>query len=72
MQIASGKVVHGHVELDGELPEGATVTVIARDEDETFEANPATEKMLLDAIAQCERGDTIPMTQLMSELRNRE
>ena len=29
MRMASGKVVGGRVELDGELPEGATVTVIA-------------------------------------------
>lgn len=71
MQIASGKVVDGRVELDGELPEGASVTVIARDDDETFEADPATEKMLLDAIAQCERGDTIPLKQLLPELRSR-
>ena len=55
-------VVDGRVELDGELPEGASVTVIARDDDETFEADPAAEKMLLEAIAQCERGDTVPMT----------
>jgi hypothetical protein len=72
MQIASGKVVDGRVELDGELPEGASVTVIARDDDETFEADPAAEKMLLDAIAQCERGDTIPLKQLLPELRSRE
>ena len=72
MQIASGKVVDGRVELDGELPEGASVTVIARDDDETFEVDPATEKMLLDAIAQCKRGDTIPLTQLLPELRSRE
>jgi hypothetical protein len=71
MQIASGKVVDGRVELDGELPEGASVTVIARDDDETFEADPATEKMLLDAIAQCELGDTIPLKQLLPELRSR-
>ena len=71
MQIASGKVVDGRVELDGELPEGASVTVIARDDDETFEADPATEKMLLDAIAQCELGDTIPLKQLLPELRTR-
>ena len=45
---ASGKVVHGRVELDGELPEGSSVTVIAADDD-AFEADPATEKMLLDA-----------------------
>lgn len=72
MQMASGKVVDGRVELDGELPEGASVTVIARDDDETFEADPATEKMLLDAIAQCERGDTIPLKQLLPDLRSRE
>ena len=72
MQIASGKVVDGRVELDGELPEGASVTVIAREADETFEADPVTEKMLLEAIAQCERGDTIPMKQLLSDLRSRE
>ena len=71
MQIASGKVVDGRVELDGERPEGASVTVIARDDDETFEADPATEKMLLDAIAQCELGDTIPLKQVLPELRNR-
>ena len=72
MQIASGKVVDGRVELDGELPEGASVTVIARDDDETFDADPATEKMLLDAIAQCERGDTVPLKQLLPEPRRRE
>ena len=71
MQIASGKVVDGRVELNGELPEGASVTVIASDGDETLEADPATEKMLLEAIAQCERGDTIPMNQFLSDLRSR-
>ena len=72
MQIASGKVIGGRVELDGELPEGASVTVIARDEDETFEADSATEKMLLEAIAQCERGQSVPLEQVLSELRSRE
>ena len=72
MRIASGRVVGGRVEIDGDLPEGATVTVLALEGDETFEADPATEKVLLEAIAQCERGDTIPMTRLLSELRGRE
>lgn len=44
MQIASGKVVQGRVELDAELPEGASVTVIASDGDETFEVDAETEK----------------------------
>lgn len=72
MRVASGKVVGGRVELDGELPEGASVTVLAREGDETFEADPETEQMLLDAIAQCERGETMPLTQLLGELRSRE
>jgi beta-lactam-binding protein with PASTA domain len=72
MVIASGKVVGGRVELDTELPEGTSVTVFARDGDETFEADPETERMLLDAIAQCERGDTIPLPQLLGQLRDRE
>jgi hypothetical protein len=72
MVIASGRVVGGRVELDSELPEGASVTVLAREGDETFEADPETERMLLDSIAQCERGETIPLTQLLGELRDRE
>ena len=72
MRIAAGKVVDGRIELDADLPEGASVTVLALEGDETFEADPATEKMLLEAIAQCNRGETVPMTQLLSELRSRE
>jgi hypothetical protein len=56
----------------GDLSEAAAVTVIAFDRDETFEADPETENMLLDSIAQCEQSETIPMVQLLSELRNRE
>jgi len=70
--IASGKVVGGRVELDSELPEGTSVTVLARDGDETCEAGSETERMLLDAIAQCERGDTTPLPQLLGQLRDRE
>ena len=72
MRIASGKVVDGRVELDAELPEGASVTVIARDDEASFEVDAATERMLLDAIAQCERGQTLPVEQVLSELRRRE
>jgi hypothetical protein len=40
--------------------------------DATFEADPATEKMLLEAIAQCERGQTTPLSDFLAELRSRE
>jgi hypothetical protein len=72
MQIASGKVVDGRVELDAALPEGASVTVLALDGDETFEADAETEKMLLQAIAQCDRGHTTPLSEVLSDLRRRE
>ena len=72
MVIASGKVVGDRVELDSDLPEGTSVTGLARDGDETFEANPETERILLDVISQCQRGDTVPLPQLLAELRNRE
>ena len=72
MRITTGKVVGGRVETDTQLPEGASVTVLAIEGDETFEADAATEKILLDAIAQCDRGNTSPATRLLSDLRARE
>jgi hypothetical protein len=72
MRIAPGKVVNGRVELDAELPEGTSVTVLALEGDETFEADTETEQMLLQALAQCEKGQTTPMADVVSELRRRE
>jgi hypothetical protein len=72
MRITSGKVVDGRVELDTDLREGTSVIVIAPEGDETFEADVETETMLLEAIAQCERGLTTPLSDLLAELRSRE
>lgn len=72
MRIASGKVVAGRVELDGELPEGASVTVLALEGDETFEVDAETEKMLLESMAECDNGRTKTFTDFLSELRSRE
>ena len=72
MRIASGKVVGGRVELDSELPEGTSVTVLAPDGDETFEADPELEQMLFDSIAEADRGETLPMSDGLSALRSRE
>jgi hypothetical protein len=65
-------VVHGHVELaDAEFPEGAAVTVLLSNE-ETFQADPETERMLLLSITRCERGRAIPIEEVLGDLRNRE
>lgn len=57
---------------DAELPEGANVMVLLPEGDETFEADPETERMLLESIAQCERGETVPFERLLEDLRRRE
>jgi len=73
MRVASGRVIGGRVELnDAELPEGAAVIVLFPEGDETFEADPETERMLLESIEQCERGQTVPLEQVIEELRGRE
>ena len=62
----------GRVELDAELPEGASVTVLALEGDETFEPDAETETMLLEAIAQCQRGLTTRLKDFLDEMRSRE
>jgi hypothetical protein len=71
MRITSGKVVGGHVVFEGELPDGAVVTDLAEDE-ETFEVTPELKAVLLESIAQCERGETISAEDLLREMRSRE
>ena len=72
MQITSGKVVNGRVVVEAELPEGADVTLIAFDGEETFEVSAELEAILLESIAQGERGETISAESLLRELRSRE
>ena len=69
---SSGKVVDGQIVYEGELPEGADVTLIAREDEETFEVSPELRAVLLESIAQCERGETLPADQLIREMRSRE
>ena len=72
MKVATGKVVGGKVVLDGaDFAEGATVTVLAREDDELFEASPELEKALLQAIEATQRGDVVSGETLLSRLRNR-
>jgi hypothetical protein len=73
MRVASGRIIDGRVELTGtELPEGAAVTVLLTEGDETFEADEQTERMLLESIAQCERGETVSLESVLEDLRRRE
>jgi hypothetical protein len=72
MQIASGKVVDGQVVVDGELPEGSDVTLLAFDGEEEFNVGAELEAVLLESIAQGQRGETISAEELLREMRSRE
>jgi hypothetical protein len=67
-----GKVVQGQIVYEGDLPEGAGVTLIAREDEETFEVSPELRAVLLESIAQCERGEMISSDELLREMRSRE
>jgi len=72
MRIAPGKVVSGQVIVDGDaLPEGALVTVLAPEADETFELDATAEAELLESIAQADRGELIPAEDVLRRLRSR-
>jgi len=70
MKVATGRVVGGKVILEGEpLAEGSVVTVVAREDDETFEVSPEEERALLEAIAQADRGQVVSWEELREQLR---
>lgn len=72
MRITSGKVVHGQIVYEGELPEGAEVTLLAHEREEPFEVSPELKAVLLESIAQCDRGETMPAEELIREMIERE
>ena len=70
MQLTTGTVVGGKIVVEGDpLPEGAVVTILAREADETFEIPPELEAELLESIAQADRGETISAEELLKRLR---
>ena len=70
MRIATGKVVHGKLELDGDsLEEGATVTVLVPERDEIFELTPDEEAALEESLNQAAAGQFVDAEALLWELR---
>jgi len=69
MKVTSGQVVAGKVVVEGEpLPDGAKVTVIAREDDETFTLSAEDEAEILASIAEAERGETVDADELLNSL----
>jgi hypothetical protein len=72
MKVASGKVVGGKVIVEGtSLAEGASVTVLVRENDETFELTAVDEVALLRAVADADRADFVSAEQVLEDLRSR-
>jgi hypothetical protein len=69
MQVATGTVVNGKIELEGvALPEGAVVAVVSRGADEPFALSASDEDELLAAIAEIERGEFVSVEELLGSL----
>jgi hypothetical protein len=73
MKVATGKVVGGKIVIEGEpWAEGSVVTVVAREDNETFEVSPDEERALLEAIGQADRGQVVSWEELREQLRGSE
>ena len=72
MRIATGKVVGGKVVVDGApLEEGASVTVLARDDERGFTLSPEEEAELLLSIAEADRGEMVSAEEVLERLHRR-
>ena len=61
----------GKIVVEGEpLPEGAVVTILAREGDETFELDASMEAELLESLAEAERGEIVSADEVLRDLRN--
>jgi hypothetical protein len=72
MHLTSGIVVGGKIVLDGDpLPEGTVVTVLAREQSETFVVSPELEAELELSLAEAQRGEVIGADELLARLHRR-
>jgi len=70
MKVATGTVVDGKVVVEGEsLAEGTKVTVVLREEEESFDLTPEEEAELLASIDEIERGEYVSADELLERLR---
>jgi len=71
MRITKGRVVGGHIVVEGEpLADGVDVTVLCADEP-GFELSDDDQADLLQAIAEADRGETLDANEVLSQLRRR-
>jgi hypothetical protein len=68
MRITKGKVMDGHIVVEGEpLREGSTVTILVPDEG-SFTLSNEDEAALLESIAEADRGELIDSPDVLRQL----
>ncbi len=73
MKVITGTVVDGRIVIEGEpLIDGSKVTVIAQEDEKTFELSSEQQAELLEAIAEIERGEGIDGYQFLEELERKD
>ena len=71
MVVTTGKVTGGAIEFEpGSLPEGATVTILATEDDEAFELDSFDEAAILRTIAEAERGEVMNASEVLRQINN--
>ena len=69
MRVATGRVVDGKIVVEGEpLEEGAVVTVLAADDEESFTLSADQEEALRLAIAEADRGEGVEAEAFLEQL----
>lgn len=69
MKIATGTVRNGTIVINGQtFAEGEKVTVLSHASGEAFRVSPEEKRMLLESIAQADRGELLDADELLAEL----
>jgi hypothetical protein len=69
MKIVTGTVVDGRIVVEGQpFLEGEKVTILGHNDSETFSVSPEEKRMLLESIAQADRGEFVDADELLAEL----
>ncbi|MDP9192112.1 MAG: hypothetical protein M3P06_10480 [Acidobacteriota bacterium] len=69
MKITTGTVTQGTIVVDGQLfSEGEKVTVLSYDDSKPFRVSPEEKRLLLESIAQADRGEFVDAYALLAEL----
>jgi hypothetical protein len=69
VKIATGTVTHGTIVVEGQpFSEGEKVTVLSHADSGPFLVSPEEKRLLLESIAQADRGELVDADELFAEL----